>query len=187
MFIKFVEAGLFFCTLVISLVLSIFLHELGHYFAYRYYKGNPHFGYYGKWAKITIFVTPIYGDDFYWNLYNRDRKNAWKKQIVISGSGLFTTLLIALTTLGSGIYLLLSESKPSEFLTFILISVGFINIFIFFANFRSISSDGYKIMMALKYRQTYLEHIEQIGYQFTFDNLKPAVEKIRAKYDESNC
>ena len=182
---KFLELELFIGVLLVALVISLFLHEFGHYLAYRHYKGYPRFGFHGKWTKLTIFITSIYGDDFYWDLYNSDRSNAWKKQIIISGSGLFTTLAIALITSSYWIFLLIMGNKVFSFLSFTVLMIGVMNFLIFFGNIFNPSSDGYKIKMALKYRKTFVDHLEQIGYQFTADHLKPVVEKICQKHKKS--
>lgn len=171
------EVAVLFGGLILGFAVSIFLHEIGHYLAS--YRGKPRFGYCGKGAKMMFFVTSAFGDDFYWRLYNQDRSNAWKKQIVISGSGVIASLLVAT------IFLWITISSANMVIPFgVCVLSGGLSLFnfgLFFSNLltASTSSDGFKIRRAMKYRQSFVSHLEEIGYQFTPDHLKAEVARFQ--------
>lgn len=163
-------------TLIVLMILSILGHEVGHYLAYKQYDANPKFGYCllkNKWYLFAPFITPIAGNAFYFDFYMQDEKNAWKKQIILSGAGL-------------GVSLILSE------LIFVPIlpvrAAGFFNLATFFSNFKNDSSDGWKICKALKHKENYVKFLIETNYSFDSNDeyLQKAVKKIQEKYNYQN-
>lgn len=163
----------------IGFAISVFLHEVGHYLAMILYKGKPRFGYCGRWFNFIPFVTSAYGDDFYWSLYNRDRSTAWRKQLVISGSGLLVSFLLG--AILSKASILAAHSDLPFVYCVVSGGLGIFNMLLFLLNLVSSkpNSDGYKVIKALCYREGFVDYLEDIDYQFTPEHLKLEVQRFQ--------
>lgn len=181
LFYNSADQWLFIFGIIIGLPVTVFVHEAGHYLAYIFYGGKPRFGHCGKWRKKTFFVTSAYGDDFFWDLFNRDRSKAWLKEMVISGSALLANLFAAAICLVLAFY----SAKIGNITVFLILIVNAVYHFVFFfVNYTSSlsESDGFKVRAALKHRAGYVDYLEEIGYQFTPDEQKQEVARFQELY-----
>lgn len=127
-------------------LLSVGTHEFSHFLAYLHYKAQLLLlKYKGKRCRVLC-VTPKDGDKFYIDLYEKDPNNAWKKELLISGSGLFVTLCFTL--------LIFTSYFPLQL-------IGVSNVLLFVMNCRTNTSDGYKIYLALKERKNYINRFQE--------------------------
>lgn len=162
--------------LIVLMVVSVALHEVGHYSAYKKFGADPKFGicFLGdKWYAFAPFITPIAGDAFYFDFFMQDEKNAWKKQIILSGAGLGVSLLLSV--------LIFVPCLPVSI-------AGFFNLVIFFTNFKGDSTDGWKICKSLQHKENYVQFLIETNYSFdsTDESLQKAVKKVQEKYNYQN-
>jgi len=164
-------------TYAVSLILTVFLHEFAHVLAIRHYGSKSAFGIKTKkWlffphGKIIPFITPIEGEDFYWNLFAKNEKKAWIYQTVICGSGLITTLICSI------ICFCIPNNVGLQM-------TGFVNIMTLFVNFIGKHSDGNKLIVALKHRENYVKYLKEINFKFTPEEFEDEVKRIQLKYQK---
>lgn len=174
--------SIFLLGVFISIPISIISHEVGHFLAYLAYGAKPKFGFYfedNKWYKFRPFVTPTNGNTFYFDSFLEDKKNAWKKQIVISGSGLAANLLIGL--LGFVGLFFASITGANVEVSAILAFIAFYNTVIVLDNSIRTTSDGWRVIKALEKKEAYVDFLVSINYSFDSDDesFKKALERIQ--------
>lgn len=168
---------IFLLTFILCVIICVFLHELGHYVAFKAFRATPVFGIAGKGINVIPFVTIVEGEQFFWNKLKELGKKAWIFQLIISGAGLFTSLSLGI------LFLFLGTKIFQDFyaLGISFFGVGLHGILVFFGNFRSFESDGQKIIRALKHRDNYELYLRNINYKFVSDRFVEDVEKAIAK------
>lgn len=136
---------------LILVSLTVLAHEYGHFLAFKHYGGTPILRFRIKKLSITPYVTPIEGEEFFIKLFRENPNQAWKKQIVLSGAGLFQTLVYSIVFL----YIGLSYDLDMFWAT------GLINLLLFLTNIKPKYSDGRRIYEAIKYRKSYISFLEK--------------------------
>lgn len=175
---------------VIEYVAFLFLHELGHYLAYKKHGADPKFGFCflkNNLLLFALFVMPLSGSTFYIPYYMKDEKNAWKKELILSGSGLGVSLILGIifSILFRNYDLPNNPDLISYLIYYTLLSAAVFNVLIFIANFIGTRSDGWRIVMALIKRKNYAQFLIDIKYSFNGndENLQKAIKRIQEKYN----
>lgn len=139
-----------FCISIILGLLTILLHEYGHYLALRYYGVKSNL----KIKKVKYGVMPCIQVDNknLKNMFLEKGEHAWKCQLIIVFSGIGQTLVYAF------LFLYLSFIVEVVFLSEILFTLGCINTCLLITNSISMNTDGYKIYEAIKYNKNFSKY-----------------------------
>lgn len=169
--------------IIISLVVCVVAHQGGHYLTYLLLGGKPKVSFYlkeNKLSEFTPFVTPKDGNAFYFGSLLKNEKTAWKKQILLSGSGLIASLILAMISL---VLLLLAIPNGSFELVCLLAFNLIINCLLFDESCKDEASDGWRVIKALKHREKYVDFLIETNYSFDVEDeyMKAAIRKIQDK------